>query len=147
MDSILKDISIEAISVCVPKKIFKLKHLSEKGNESKILNSSNMLGVKQNYISNPKITTLDLCHAATRNIIKALKWKPKDIDIVVFVTQTPDYLMPSCSNIIHEKLELKKECICYDINLGCSGYVYGITLYGLANFFSNINSPLFWSVR
>ena len=126
MDSILKDISIEAISVCVPKKIFKLKHLSEKGNESKILNSSNMLGVKQNYISNPKITTLDLCHAATRNIIKALKWKPKDIDIVVFVTQTPDYLMPSCSNIIHEKLELKKECICYDINLGCSGYVYGL---------------------
>ena len=60
------------------------------------------------------------------NIIKALKWKPKDIDIVVFVTQTPDYLMPSCSNIIHEKLELKKECICYDINLGCSGYVYGL---------------------
>ena len=108
MDSILKDILIEAISVCVPKKIFKLKHLSKKGIERKILNSSNMLGVKQNYISNPKITTLDLCHAATLNIIKALKWKPKDIDIVVFVTQTPDYLMPSCSNIIHEKLELKK---------------------------------------
>ena len=32
----------------------------------------------------------------------------KDIDIVVFVTQTPDYLMPSCSNIIYEKLELKR---------------------------------------
>ena len=85
-----------------------------------------MLGVKQNYISNPKITTLDLCHAATLNIIKALKWKPKDIDIVVFVTQTPDYLMPSCSNIIHEKLELKKRVHLLDINLGCSGYVYGL---------------------
>ena len=126
MDSILKNVTIKAVSVCVPKKKIKLSQLAQKGIKNKILNSSNMLGVKQNYTTDPKTTTLDLCHGAARNIMKALKWKPKDIDIVVFVTQTPDYLMPSCSNIIHEKLGLKSECICYDINLGCSGYVYGL---------------------
>ena len=127
MNSVLKNVSIKAISVSVPKKKFTLKQIVKKGaKNNKIINSSKMLGVKQNYTSSPNITTLDLCYDAAKDVIKNLKWKSSDVDIVVFVTQTPDYLMPSCSNIMHEKLGLKNECICYDINLGCSGYVYGL---------------------
>jgi 3-oxoacyl-[acyl-carrier-protein] synthase-3 len=87
---------------------------------------SEVLGVKSSYKVKKEITTLDLCLNSTKKILKKRRVKKEDIDILVFVTQTPDYLMPSCSNIIHHKLKLKTECITYDINLGCSGYVYGL---------------------
>ena len=67
----------------------------------------------------------------TKNI-KNNKIKSQDIDILVFVTQTPDYLMPSNANKAHKILNLKNSCICFDINLGCSGYVYGLwTMFSL----------------
>lgn len=127
MNSISKKVLIKAISVTVPKKVYKLRNiLNKKSEKNKIINSSKMLGVNQCYKSNESTTTLDLCYNSAKDVIRTLKWSPKNIDILVFVTQTPDYLMPACSNIIHQKLQLKKECICYDINLGCSGYVYGL---------------------
>ena len=45
--------------------------------------------------------------------------------------------MPSCANIIHQKLKLKEECVAFDINLGCSGYVYG--LYVIMSLINNSN--------
>ena len=127
MNSISKKVLIKAISVTVPKKVYKLSNiLNKKSEKNKIINSSKMLGVNQCHKSNESTTTLDLCYNSAKDVIRSLKWNSKDIDILVFVTQTPDYLMPACSNIIHHKLQLKKECVCYDINLGCSGYVYGL---------------------
>ena len=91
MNSVLKNVSIKAISVSVPKKKFTLKQIVKKGaKNNKIINSSKMLGVKQNYTSSPNITTLDLCYDAAKDVIKNLKWKSSDVDIVVFVTQTPE---------------------------------------------------------
>ena len=84
------------------------------------------MGLKKNYFTSQKTTTIDLCFDSAKRLLKKLKWKNHDIDILVFVTQTPDFLMPSCSSIIHDKLNLKKDCISFDINLGCSGYVYGL---------------------
>ena len=50
-----------------------------------------------------------------------------EIDFVVLVTQSPDYLLPTSACIIQDKLNLKKECMAFDINLGCSGYIYGLS--------------------
>jgi 3-oxoacyl-[acyl-carrier-protein] synthase-3 len=63
---------------------------------------------------------------SAKNIIKKLKWKNQDIDILVFVTQTPDYLTPATSGILQDKLKLKKSTLVFDINLGCSGYTHGL---------------------
>lgn len=94
--------------------------------KKKLKNSSNIIGVKKNFFTSKKTTTVDLCLDSAKRLIKNLKWKNKDIDLLVFVTQTPDFLMPSCSSIVHDKLNLKKDCVSFDINLGCSGYVYGL---------------------
>ena len=57
-----------------------------------------------------------------------LKNKIKNIDGIIFVTQTPRYLLPSCSCILQEKLKLKKNIFTIDINMGCSGYIYGLSV-------------------
>lgn len=74
-----------------------------------------------------KFTTSDLCLPAVKELLKDLKWETEDIDALLFVSQTPDYILPSTSCVLHGKLGLKKSCMCMDISLGCSGWVYGVS--------------------
>lgn len=71
-------------------------------------------------------TTSDLCFAATERLLKDLEWEKEDIDGLIFVSQTPDYILPATSCVLHGRLGLKKKCLCQDISLGCSGWVYGL---------------------
>ena len=52
----------------------------------------------------------------------------RSIDLLIMCTQTPDYLLPTTACVLHERLGLKHECACFDINLGCSQYVYGLSV-------------------
>jgi 3-oxoacyl-[acyl-carrier-protein] synthase-3 len=46
----------------------------------------------------------------------------------LFCTQTPDYLLPSSACLIHQQIGLRKNCAALDLNMGCSGYIYGLSL-------------------
>ena len=83
-------------------------------------------GVKERRIDN--LTTSDLCVPAAEQLIKDLSWDKQDIDAVVFVSQTHDYLLPATACIIQERLGLSKECYAMDLSLGCSGWVYGLSV-------------------
>lgn len=120
----INNISIDSILSVVPKEKFEYSNNSNK--ENKISRVARVIGVKSSFKANSKVTTTDLFYDAAKKIIDKNKLNKNKIDILICVTQTPDYLMPSCSNIIHQKLSLKQECLAYDINLGCSGYVYGL---------------------
>jgi len=127
METEIKNIKVAAISTTVQNKIRKAKDLFKKSKDkNKFKASAETLGVEQSYFTEDKITTVDLCYASSLEVMQKLKWNKNDVQILVFVTQTPDYLMPSCSNILQKKLKLNNSCVCYDINLGCSGYVYGL---------------------
>ena len=52
-----------------------------------------------------------------------LNWNPEDIDCLIFVSQTPDYILPATSCILQERLKLSPNCYAMDISLGCSGWV------------------------
>jgi len=83
-------------------------------------------------------TSLDLCLSAAKRLLQSLNESEKnEIDALIFVSQTRDYILPQSSNIIQHKLGLKQDIICIDLPLGCSGY-----LYGLIQSFSLINSNL-----
>lgn len=69
----------------------------------------------------------DLCVKAFENLVKKVPIPQDVIDCVVVVTQNPDFNIPHTSAIVHGKLGLAFECACYDISLGCSGYVYGLS--------------------
>lgn len=72
-------------------------------------------------------TTADLSQAAAESLLKDIGWGPKDIDALIFVSQTPDYILPATSCVLHGKMGLRKECYTLDISLGCSGWVYGLS--------------------
>ena len=56
--------------------------------------------------------------------------KTRDIDLLIICTQNPDYRLPTTACIVQNKLDLKNSCIAFDINLGCSGFIYSIAVAG-----------------
>ncbi|ATC36120.1 ketoacyl-ACP synthase III [Elizabethkingia anophelis] len=74
------------------------------------------------------VCTSDLCVKAANDLLNKLDWKKEDIQVLIMVTQTPDYVVPNTSIIVQDKLGLSKDTICFDVPLGCSGYVYGLSI-------------------
>jgi 3-oxoacyl-[acyl-carrier-protein] synthase III len=70
----------------------------------------------------------DLGVAAAEKLFDNGDCRPKDIDFLLFCTQTPDYLLPATACLIQDRLGLKRTCGALDFNLGCSGFVYGLAL-------------------
>ena len=83
-------------------------------------------GVKERRCSET-LTTSDLCFAAAEHLIAELGWEKKEIEALVFVSQTADYVFPATACILQDKLGLPSECYAEDIALGCSGWVYGLS--------------------
>jgi 3-oxoacyl-[acyl-carrier-protein] synthase-3 len=76
--------------------------------------------------SSEKITTSDYCIQAAKELLTDLNWSSSSIDSVIFLTQTPDYILPKTSTIIQQKLNLRDDIFVLDINDGCSGFIYGL---------------------
>ena len=115
-------INIEKIETFFPKKkifIRKLKFPLIK----KIIKTT---GINTVWKSSEKEDVIYLATKAAQKLIT--KKDIADIDVVFLVTQTPTYNIPSNSFVIHEKLGLKKNCMVFDINQGCSGYVYALNI-------------------
>ena len=86
------------------------------------------VGLEYIYKAKPNQTTSDLALDACNNLIDGIGWDRNVIDGLILVTQTPDYILPSTANILQDKLKLPKGCVPLQVDLGCSGYVYGLWL-------------------
>src|SRR5699024_7580611 len=84
-------------------------------------------GIEERRFAPEGMTASDLCFAAADKLLTDMKVDRKEIDVVLFISQTPDYRMPASSVILQDRLGLSKETAAYDISLGCSGYVYGLS--------------------
>jgi len=87
----------------------------------------NKIGVKSHTVKGIDEKSSDLCVKAFENLTLKENIDKEKIDCCVVVTQNPDFNIPHTSAIVHGKLELPNECACFDISLGCSGYVYGLS--------------------
>lgn len=83
-------------------------------------------GVLSRPIAPDGITALDLAYQAVKNLLQANPEALVGIDGLIFCTQTPDYLLPSNSNLLHGLLDLPSHVMAFDINHACSGYPYAI---------------------
>lgn len=125
-----KNLKISGIAAGVPKNIVKSEdlNLSADYDAAAFIETT---GIRERRYSND-FTTSDLCYAAAERLIADLGWEKSDIDILVFVSQNADYILPATACILQDRLGLKKECYAEDIALGCSGWVYGLsTIAGL----------------
>lgn len=87
----------------------------------------NKIGIKYNTIKEKDERASDLCLKAFQNLLKKVDFNKDEIDCCVVITQNPDYKMPATAAIVHGKLDLSENCGCFDIALGCSGYIYGLS--------------------
>lgn len=86
------------------------------------------IGVLERAIKAPDEDTSDLALKAFEALLGKASITPDDIDILIVVTQNPDYNIPHVSGIVHAKAGLPASCATFDISLGCSGYVYGLQI-------------------
>lgn len=119
-----KNVRVAGLSTGVPRHIEPTVSTTSQYNAEEFIATT---GIKEKRFSND-FTTSDLCQSAAERLIEDLKWDKKEIDALVFVSQTPDYILPATSCVLQGKLGLKKECLALDISLGCSGWVYGLSV-------------------
>ena len=121
----IKNLKLAGVSACVPDTIVK--------NTNDVVNNVNYdaesfvksTGVVRRHLSE-ELTTSDLCYKATNRLLDELGWNRESIDVLIFVTQSQDFILPATSCILQDRLHLSKECFCEDISLGCSGWTYGM---------------------
>ena len=83
-------------------------------------------GINNRFISAENETVIDISIKAIKKILK--KFPKKKIEFLILVTQTSSYRIPTTACIIQNKLKLKKDIIAFDMNLGCSGFIYGLRM-------------------
>ena len=70
----------------------------------------------------------DMCCQAAEKLFTKLDWERDSIRVLVFVTQSEDVKTPSTAMIIQKRLGIGQDCLAFDVNLGCSGYVSGLQI-------------------
>ena len=129
-----KNVRIAGFAAGVPKNVASNLNPSDQDNISHEYSPEEYVkttGVVERRVSST-LTTADLSYAAAEQLIKDLKWDKDDIGALIFVSQTPDYILPATACILQDRLGLSKECFAEDVSLGCSGWVYGLgTALGL----------------
>lgn len=118
---------VTAIATAVPPILRKTADFTDWIGEENVAKIEKNVGIREGYISPENMTTSDLCFAAAERIFQGAEIDRSSIDALIFVSQTPDYVAPSTACLLQHRLGLSSDCMAYDINLACSGYVYGLS--------------------
>ena len=119
---------IKAIKFYVPEIAVSDEDLQQRFPEYDVLRTTNVIGVHNRFVVPEHMTSRDLAEKAAEKIFEEGKVKKEEIDYVLFVTQTPDYRQPATACIIQDELGLRNNVGAFDINLGCTGYLYGLSV-------------------
>jgi 3-oxoacyl-[acyl-carrier-protein] synthase-3 len=133
--SVFNNIKIKGIVCAVPTKVVKVTEYNELFTEGTVKKFMEVVGVKEYRLRNENQTSSDLCFIAAKKIIDDCNIQSESIDLVIFISETPDYLTPPTACVLHKRLNLSQNCMAFDINLGCSGYIYG--MYTACSFMQN----------
>ncbi len=134
MHSVIKGIKIEAVAAGVPNRWLSIEEqfgFEGSGIDDRTLKKfKKSTGVEGRYVSNEKQTNSDWCYAAADKILSDKKIDRNQIGVLVYVTQTADYREPATAMVLQHRLKVGMDCIVFDMNLGCSGFVYGLNVVG-----------------
>lgn len=96
------------------------------GDIDRIARLKKATGLAERYLVEPGTTAVDLAEAATHRLTQVDGFSLDQLDAMLFVTQTPDHFQPSNAAVLHGRLGLPKSVAAFDVNLGCSGWVYAL---------------------
>ncbi len=125
---VFKNVGIHSMAAAVPRKIIDNYRYTDYFSEEEVKQVVDKTGVYQRRFAEPGTCSSDLCFAAANKLFEDQNVKKEEIDLLVFISQTPDYRMPATSVILQERLGLGNGTITLDLNLGCSGFIFGLSV-------------------
>ena len=128
MKCIFKNKKVSQIISVVPKEEYRFddEYPIFKLTEDKAKRFKKMMSLDRHRIAPPEVCSSDLCLYGLQRLLNEGTLKKEEIGALLFVSQTPDYVLPATSNVIHGKLGLGHDVICLDINQGCAGFLTGL---------------------
>ena len=126
--SVLSGVKITGLACAVPSHVDSIYDFSDSFGLENVEKFIATTGVRERRFVSDNQTNSDLCYEAAEKIIAHKGYDKSSFDAIVLVTQTPDYARPATAHVLHARLGLSKDCAAFDINLGCSGFVYGVQI-------------------
>lgn len=120
----MRSSKISALAYQVPDKILTHQELQTRYGSEKMDRLAESTGIYNRRVSSDDEIASDLAFKCAKRILDSEKFDRNSIDLIIVATQTPDYLLPTTACIMQDKLGLSKNCAAFDINLGCSQFVY-----------------------
>ena len=121
-------LGISGIAAAVPKNIINNYEHDLYFSKEEIRDVVDKIGVKERRFADDNTCSSDLCFAAAEKLITDMNINREEIDLLIFISQTPDYRMPATSVLLQERLKLSTSTVTFDISLGCSAFMYGLTI-------------------
>ena len=122
------NVGISGITAAVPHKVINNYEYDLYFKKEDIKEIIDKIGVKERRFVDENTCSSDLCFAAAEKLLNEMCINRDEIDLLIFISQTPDFRMPATSVLLQERLKLSSSTITLDINLGCSAFLYGLTV-------------------
>jgi len=119
-------VRVSGVSACVPIGVQRNADLTDLIPPSEIARTIENIGIVERRIAAPDVSASDLCETAASRLLEMTDVDRDSIDVLIFMSQLPDYPVPATSPSLQHRLGLPESCACFDISLGCSGYIYAL---------------------
>lgn len=121
-------IGITALAAAVPRNIINNYKYTRYFPEEDVKKVVDKIGVYERRFADENTCSSDLCYAAAEKLIADNNIDRSEIDLLIFISQTPDYRMPATAVVLQHRLKLSQSCIAFDVSLGCSAFIYGLSI-------------------
>lgn len=117
---------IKYISYYLPERIVTNDEIVHEFPEWTVEKINKKIGIRSRHLAAENETAADMAVQAAEKLFEEHNIDRKSVDFLLLVTQSPDYFLPTTACLIQERLGLPMSIGAYDINLGCSGFIYGL---------------------
>lgn len=128
MNTTMSGLRIAGIAAAVPENEVDLSTLGEKFGEKEVQRIIQSTGIAKIKVALPGMRCSDLAYSATQKLLTVMDVDASSCDALIFVSQTPDHMLPATSTTLAYRLGMSKTTITLDVNQGCAGYIYGLYL-------------------
>lgn len=124
----IEHVRVYGMSACVPANVVENSESPLFATHEDYLRFAETTHIYRRHVATEDVCSSDLCEKSARKLLDDLQWSADEIECLIFVSQTPDYILPATSCILQNRLGCSKNCMAFDISLGCSGWVYGLSV-------------------
>lgn len=124
----INNIRIAGMGACVPRNVeenLSLPIFADVAEARKVIAST---GIERHRRVDEGVTASDLSVKAVDRLLSDLGWNADEVDCLFYVCTSRDFIAPQTACILQDRLGLRNDCFVMDLPLGCSGWIYGMSV-------------------